>query len=320
MEKIKIDRLKTSFLKATITSEKMIIRIANTVKEAPTSIPPIDVGVIDDEYYIIDGHARVEAFKRAGLSYIQAKIHKLKSKDDVIINHIRYNKHSAFNPIILYEAIKDENDIFKAAKKYWLDVEEIKAVLAIAKLGEEAYNSLKMYIEILSKRFDNVYIPPYIIRTLAKIPIEYQKDVVDYIFINIDRPENRFSFPEEDSILAFASYYRRNTTKSSRALINEERKGSIESKDLALIKCHRCNALYAINKKRSTISIVEINNNLLTIKGDLSKRVYAIPPDIAEEFENDGSINWFLAHSKEEALSIINQIDSKKFLILACEE
>lgn len=323
MEKIIIDLLKLSFLKTTVSSEKLIAKIANTAKEAPESILPIEVGFLNGEYYIIDGHARVEAFKRAGLSYIQANIHELNDKEEVVVNHIRYNKHSMFNPLMLYEALKDEDekDLYKIAKKYWLDVEEVRTILSISKLGEEAYNSLKYYIDLLCKKFDNVYIPHYIIKTLSKIPIEHQKEVVDYIFINIDRPENRFSFPEEDSILAFVSYYKSNTNKepSLKTADKLEKKLINESKELTILKCIKCDTTYAINKKKLTVSLLESNHNLLIIKDDVAKNTYALHPDIVEEFENEGLLHLFIASNKEEAFKLISKSKSRKFLILTCE-
>lgn len=335
VREIEITKLKNVPKKATITTIKFLTRIIETASNNKDLIPPIIVGEVDGEYYIIDGHARVSASKKAGITHLKSIVYKLDTIDDVIKYHVRYNKHGTFNPLILYKIIKRE-ELSNVADKYWLDLNQIKTIFALKNVGEKALRKMQYYIDLLSTKFDTIHIPHYIIMAISKVPVEYQEDILDYyIFLDIDKREDRFSFPDADAIAAFVSYY--NKPKDEVEIVNnnnnktlllenvaskEVKNMVVRGSNITLLECDKCKTKYIVNRKNLRISPIDDKEEMIIVKDDMGKELYAIPPHIIEDLKvsEKSVINWFHISSEEDLKVIRKNLGRYRMAIMMIDE
>ena len=322
MEKIALEKLNPCPIRVTIHTEKMLEQIAMTAKADFESIPPIAVADVNGNYYIVDGHTRVEGCRRVGVTELQARIKKVERIEDVILWHIRLNRHSTFNPLVLYQVLKNEDTPEEEiAGKYWLDVSLVRTVLTIQNFSDEAYHEASKRIESIAKKYSTVFVPQYVIEAIARAPKEQQLAVMQYAFINLNEPEHKFSYRTYDDLEYMLSMYelkerdpavfeRDNhegagsvkneesvaeghersdeivaTTKRVPTATREEAKQIIGSvPHLAFLKCE-CGREYVVNRKTLTISPVEHKDDVISIKGDRGMQFFAMPIEIAQYLE-----------------------------------
>ncbi len=323
MEKIALEKLNPCPIRVTIHTEKMLEQIAMSAKVDFESIPPIAVADVNGNYYIVDGHARVEGCRKVGVTELQARIKKVERIEDVILWHIRLNRHSTFNPLVLFQVLKNENMTEEEiAGKYWLDVSLVRTVLTIQNFSEEAYNEASARIEALAKKYSTVFLPQYVIEAISKAPKDQQLAVIQYAFINLNEPEHKFSYRTYDDLEYMLSMFEkkqrepavfelesreenhaventesetedqqkpnaRGTTKTKRVATatKEEAKQIIGSvPHLAFLRCE-CGREYVVNRKTLTISPVEDKDRVISVKGDRGMQFFAMPVEIAEYLE-----------------------------------
>jgi ParB-like chromosome segregation protein Spo0J len=50
-------------------------------------LPPVQVVQVEEDYFVIDGHHRVSAARQLGVSYLEARVHRSRSKAAVSSSH-----------------------------------------------------------------------------------------------------------------------------------------------------------------------------------------------------------------------------------------
>lgn len=197
-------------------TEQLIEAIRSSLEEGRAA-PGITVGLVGSTYYIVDGHARVEACDRAEFVEINVgEVLDLGSVADVLIEHVRRNIRSPLNPIKVLGV---------AALLAKEGVERPLSVLHLTPVLEEAVRVLSMWpgdlvgtvsdlIDRKSGRFSDVYAVPHFFAAFQDLSFkasrrekgaqEELKGIVTHIVRYLDSigDEREFTFPGPDQILA----------------------------------------------------------------------------------------------------------------------
>ncbi len=259
-------------------------------------LQPITVAKVNDEYYILDGYARVEAHKLANIDSVKAYVIELKSKEEAQLWHIRLNIRSSLNILKLYEALKHHN---KDINSLGLDETMLKIIKRLDRIKGRAYTRLAYYLDILRQRFARVpQIPYYIIVLVSELEDEeLQERAVDFAFINIEDREDVFSYQDYDRMLSFIKILKSRDISTKNAMDNKIsyvktsniiKKGTkIQYYKGELVNTFTCECgkIYAVSAKSSkgyTINEVEEHNDLIVIKGSNDSLIHIVPNDVVE--------------------------------------
>ncbi len=257
-------------------------------------LQPIVVAKVNDEYYILDGYARVEAHKLANIDSVKAYVIELKSKEEAQLWHIRLNIRSSLNILKLYEALKHHN---KDINGLGLDETMLKIIKRLDRIKGRAYTRLAYYLDILRQRFARVpQIPYYIIVLVSELEDEeLQERAVDFAFINIEDKEDVFSYQDYDRMLSFIKILKSRDIKNVmdneisyiniNNIIKKGRKVQYYKGELMNTFTCKCGKIYAVSAKSSkgyTINEVEEHKDLIVIKGSNDSLIHIVPNDVVE--------------------------------------
>ncbi len=259
-------------------------------------LQPIVVAKVNDEYYILDGYARVEAHKLANIDSVKAYVIELKSKEEAQLWHIRLNIRSSLNILKLYEALKHHN---KDINGLGLDETMLKIIKRLDRIKGRAYTRLAYYLDILRQRFARVpQIPYYIIVLVSELEDEeLQERAVDFAFINIEDKEDVFSYQDYDRMLSFIKILKSRDISTKNVMDNEisyininniikkGRKVQYYKGELMNTFTCKCGKIYAVSAKSSkgyTINEVEEHKDLIVIKGSNDSLIHIVPNDVVE--------------------------------------
>jgi hypothetical protein len=218
-----ISKLRKCPVCVNLHTEQLIEAIRTSVEEgrAPQGIT---VGVSGDDYYIVDGHARVEAFQRAGFVEVNVgEVLDLGSTANILIEHVRRNIHSPLNPIKVFLAAS------LLAKE---GVEEPLKALRLTPVMQAAVRVLTMWpvdimamvSDLLDKstaRFSDVNAVPHFFVTFEDLSMkassrekgaeEELRDTISHIvqYLESIGDEREFTLPGPDQILALVRDRRR---------------------------------------------------------------------------------------------------------------
>lgn len=279
----------------TLSTIPTIKSISDALKRGE-ELQPITVAKVNDEYYILDGYARVEAHKLANIDSVKAYVIELKSKEEAQLWHIRLNIRSSLNILKLYEALKHHN---KDINSLGLDETMLKIIKRLDRIKGRAYTRLAYYLDILRQRFARVpQIPYYIIVLVSELEDEeLQERAVDFAFINIEDREDVFSYQDYDRMLSFIKILKSRDISTKNAMDNKIsyvktsniiKKGTkIQYYKGELVNTFTCECgkIYAVSAKSSkgyTINEVEEHNDLIVIKGSNDSFIHIVPNDVVE--------------------------------------
>ena len=207
-------------------TEHMIEAIRSSLEEGRAA-PGITVGRVGDAYYIVDGHARVEAYRRAEFEEINVgEVLDLGSETDVLIEHVKRNTRSPMNPIKVRGAV---------ALLIKEGVEEPFKTLRLSPVMETAVHVLvrwpsdvlAMVSDLLDKnagRFSDVYAIPQFFAAFADLTLDVRhgdkraeeelRGIISYIvqYLESIREEREFTLPGPDQIRALRRVRRQRMT------------------------------------------------------------------------------------------------------------
>lgn len=309
LRQLRITLLQRSPICVTLHSAKMIERIAAMACD-PTErgrFSPIKVAALKDSLFIVDGHARVEGLRMAGVDAVDAFVHQAESIDEVLALHLRSNHHSPLNPFKIIDVInfmleRGEHPIH-IVRKLQLG-EHLTKLVGCRIIDQQAKNRLEDFIERLSLRYSNVVIPPYFAELVCKLPQKIQLDVVEQFIAIMDTtlPDRKFAFPGPETLEIYFKQYLKNkerepvffreefqdelTLKTVRDITLTEKEkeqanaiGAVPG--MALLKVEKP-GLYRINMIKKIISPIRDEKEFTVIEGDDGKKIFALPQNAAE--------------------------------------
>ncbi len=224
-----IASLRKSPVRVNLHTEQMIEAIRASV-EVGRGVPGITVGHVGKaassssssphhyhNYYIVDGHARVEAYQRAEIEEINvAEVLDLESETDVLIEHVRRNLHSPMNPIKVaaVAGLLAKAQVENPFKSLGLSPVMETAVNVLTHWPNDVLTKLSRVLDMNASRFSDVYALPHFftafeeltekIRRGNKDAEEELRGVISYIaqYLESIGHENEFTLPSPDQVYA----------------------------------------------------------------------------------------------------------------------
>jgi hypothetical protein len=218
-----ISSLRKSPVRVNLHTEQMIEAIRASVEEG-RAVLGITVALVgkaapssSHHYYIVDGHARVEAYQRAEIEEINiAEVLDLESETDVLIEHVIRNLHSPMNPIKVaaIAALLAKAKVENPFKALGLSPVMETAVNVLTHWPNDVLTKLSRVLDMNASRFSDVYALPHFftafeeltekIRRGDKDAEEELRGVISYIsqYLESIGHENEFTLPSPDQVYA----------------------------------------------------------------------------------------------------------------------
>jgi hypothetical protein len=215
-----ISALRASPVRVNLHTEHLIESIRGSV-EGGMAAPGITVALVGkSQYYIVDGHARVQAYKKAELEEVNvAEVLDLKNETEVLVEHVRRNLRSHMNPIRVAEAAAHlakagAQDPFKL-----LGVSPVMetAVNVINRWPTDVRTTLSRLLDTSAGKFSDVYAPPHFFVAFEELTDRAHrgdesaeirlKDIVSHIvqYLGSISEETEFCLPGPDQVYALMS-------------------------------------------------------------------------------------------------------------------
>lgn len=211
-----ISKLRKCPVRVNLHTEQLIEAIRSSLEEG-RAVQGIAVAAVGNTYYIVDGHARVEACDRAGFAEINVgEVLDLASVANVLIEHVRRNTRSPLNPVKVLGVAG------LLAKE---GVERPLSALRLTPVMEAAVRVLSMWpgdvvgmvsglLDRKTGRFSDVYAVPHFFAAFEDLSIkvsrrekgaeEELRGIMTHIvrYLESIGEEREFAFPGPDQILA----------------------------------------------------------------------------------------------------------------------
>ncbi len=292
-----INNLKRLEHVVTLSTLPMIKSMSEALKSG-RELQPITVGKINDEYYILDGYARVEAHRLANISKIKADVIELKSREEAELWHIRLNVRSSLNILKLYEALKYHEVLKHNISALGLDETMLKILKRLDRIKGRAYSRLSYYLEMLKERFSRVPpIPYYVIVLISELEDEeMQEHAVDFAFINIEDKEDVFSYQDYDRMLSFIKILKNKDDKPD-LFTSKARVKHYSSRQISIFTC-KCGRKYTVGAKKGEVNEIEEHDNLIVVKGSDDMHIHTLPNEIVEALRLDTlDAKWYIVEA-----------------------
>lgn len=190
---LKISALNDSPWRFKIISTKDFDNLVSTIDTyGPDSINPITIAELDNRYYIVDGHARRDAFKEAGFDKIKCiKSHCVRNFNELRSWSFRLNRQGHYNPIELLnmvkEDVKDGSNLEQVASQYGIRPDYLDRLLKLNNLNSDAKVLIEKVLNVARKRYQFVLeqINVYHLSLVADLSSEKQLEVLEWIFHDV---------------------------------------------------------------------------------------------------------------------------------------
>ncbi|MFB5629928.1 MAG: ParB/RepB/Spo0J family partition protein [Nitrosarchaeum sp.] len=243
-------------------------------KNGSDAIAPPIVAKINKKYYVVDGHSRIRASKKAGLQEIQCKIAStIKNLSELRIQSFKLNKEGYSNPLSLsdmfYEDFQTFETIEKIANIYNIDKSYVQSVLKLRNLHDDTKSLINKIIDTAKRKYQFVLqqLTPDHLSMLSELTPSKQVEVVDWILRDIiygPSDESLVSIPSIYEIIEEISQLTANREKKTYKKRNNKTSYS-KIRDIPLV-C-RCGSRFEIDTKSNSIfEYVEQNNIILKKK------------------------------------------------------
>lgn len=318
VELVPISQLKECPKRVTLHSRGMLDALITAAKSHFDLIPPITAAEVDGTLYIVDGHARVEACRAAGLREIRAIVKRAKDLKEVCMEHVITNRRGVLNPFKLHDALLFLGD----RAQELVSLVAIEYIGKIGPLTEQARSVFSEFLESIADRAEAVQVPEYIIIKLAKLQPELQVDALTEM-INAINVEKKFYWPTPSMLDALFAYYKKDSPrkppvfrKMPLELVRgvgkdnnddgesptkelEQRLRKVDSGLVEKAKALIGNApgygfmhddsgnIYLVNMRKQSFSPLKETESILSVKDDYGKLSYILPPKYADFLELD---------------------------------
>lgn len=156
------------------------------------AIPQPIIAKINKKYYIVDGHARINAATNAGIREIKCGFaDRIVNYQDLRIWSFRLNRQGYSNPLILSDMINEDmqilNNIQGVANIYGVNEEYVASLVQIKNLHDDTKAIIEKIMNVARKKYQFLLeqISPAHLSSLAELSPQKQVEVVDWIFHDI---------------------------------------------------------------------------------------------------------------------------------------
>lgn len=180
----------------------------NLQKNGIGSIPNPIIAFIDKKYYVVDGHARINAATECGAKEITCNLADwIRSYHDLRVWSFRLNKQGYSNLLILSDMINEDvqflHNVDQVATTYGVSQEYIFSLLKLKSLHDDTKAIIQKIMNIARKKYQFLLeqLTPAHLASLAELQPQKQVEVVDWIFHDI------MYGPSDESLVSLPSIY-----------------------------------------------------------------------------------------------------------------
>lgn len=264
------------------------------------------VAKIEKKIYVVDGHSRIKAAKKAGNKKIPCQIlNNVKNLHDLRITSFKMNKEGYSNPLLLsdmfYEDVQLGSDIKEVATEYNVAEKYVLTLLKIRNLHDDTKSIIYKILENSKKKYQFILhqITPEHLAHIADLPMEKQTKVVDWIFRDI------MYGPADETLVSVPSVYEvleeiEKISEVKQKKTYKKRLSPNKAKEFPLT-C-RCGTKFDVNTKNNTVYEYIEQNNVI----------------VKKKFEIDSNTRVFSSkfYSKEELVRLIKDAKSDVNVVL----
>ena len=179
IEQVSLSAIHSLPVQAKNTSRKLEAMISQAAKENPDKIPPILVGRVNSEYYVLNDFETIQGCRKAGMDRIGAFVIGYDTIDDLLSAHVQKNYHpQTVDPLRLVALVAymtgDKGDVDDVCKRLWLDKYPKLYGTVRADMTDEARDILLEMTNEISAKVYSVVTPLYYVNLLAKITRQEQ--------------------------------------------------------------------------------------------------------------------------------------------------
>ena len=270
------------------------------------NVPQPIIAKIESKYYIIDGHSRIRAARKAGIKKITCQIaNNVKTLHDLRVSAFKLNKEGYSNPLLLsdmfYEDMQVINNVNSVASEYNVSPKYVSTILKIRELHDDAKSVINKILENSKKKYQFILnqITPEHLASIAELEPIKQTEVVDWIFRDI------MYGPTDETLVAIPSVYE--VLEEIERIAEKKQKKSYKKrthgeklKEFPLT-C-RCGLKFDINTKTNTVYEYMEQNNII----------------IKKKFEVNNNIKSFSSkvYPKEDLIRLIKNAKSEVSVVV----
>jgi hypothetical protein len=310
------------------------------------AVPGIDIARVPGmgkKAFIVDGHARVDGYQKAGIDEIEiANELKLKSEAEVVAEHVRRNLSSSVNPLKLTAAITflESKGVKDASLSVGLSEVMRKAILVLRRWPKDVRAQFSQFLDQQAERFSDVHVPPQFFIALGQVTDDdLLRQVITYIIrvLQNTREANEFSLPGPDQVRLIIESNTRQVAAApaaggfggravqetvARERREEPRDPVMPDKHKSHIHCTSCGADNVVDLKNGHACQVEQVGGVQVIRDGDGLPVYALSKKSIQFLNLDagGEFKTIMSDKKSDAEHIIkNAKPSARFVIILVE-
>ncbi|NIP62688.1 MAG: ParB N-terminal domain-containing protein [Nitrosopumilaceae archaeon] len=189
---VSLNKIKQNPWSFRIISEKDRAHLVDLVKNEGIVFSPPVIAKIDRQFFIVDGHSRINVAKAAGIKKIECSIADwIKDFGSLRTWSFRLNRHGYSNPLTLSDMFSEDLKIYRdketVARIYNVSTDYVESVLSISKLDDDAKIIIQKLITVASKKYQFLLeqITPSHIANLSKLSADRQVEVINWIFNDV---------------------------------------------------------------------------------------------------------------------------------------
>ena len=233
-EEVSLARIKDMPVHIRNTSRNLTEILTGVARNSPGKIPPVLLGRVDGDLYVMNDFEAVAAMKRARIRIIRAVITDHPSIVEMITDHVHRNfTPQAVDPLRLHYVAdfmeqsgvkRDEID-----KILWIDQRPDLLDALHAEISEGAKDVLLNMADQISGSLQNVVIPPYYITKIARIsPGEQEAAAAEIASYTVPKTRSaaKSAWPAPDAIETLMIDFERkkSTVPAERRIASKEGK------------------------------------------------------------------------------------------------
>lgn len=231
------------------------------------TIPQPIIAKINKKYYIVDGHARINAAANAQVKEIKCGLADwIINYQDLRVWSFRLNRQGYSNPLVLSDMINEDIQILhnmrNVADIYGVNEEYISSLVQIKNLHDDTKAVIQKIMNVARKKYQFLLeqISPAHLSSLAEISPQKQVEVVDWIFHDI------MYGPADESLVSIPSIYEiiNEITKVQNEKEKKKYKKSEKNHGKEIPFTCKCGAKYDVDAKSHTVyEFLEQDNVIL---------------------------------------------------------
>lgn len=209
--------LRPSPVRINLHTGHMIDLMADTVMSDGRRLPGIIIAYVGETAYIVDGHARVDAYRKVGFQEVNvSEVLHLDGEVEIVREHVMRNQHSSVNPLKVAAAVVflEKSGTRDAVKTLGLSPVMASAVGIIRAWPADIRTKVSQVLEAQARKFSDVYALPHFftafsdltdrVRRGDRAAEEELRSIISYIMSYLEsvKDEQEFTLPGPDQISA----------------------------------------------------------------------------------------------------------------------